>query len=81
MSGHTFLRYLFGRVAGPIGGYSTLYRHRTRPRLRHNPIPYIGENPTTAVFTRSNIGELTETEADTLRPFKSGALFWRKNTD
>jgi len=75
------LHYLFGRVAGPIGGYSTLPFIELDPDLDTTPIQYIGENPTTAVFTRSNIGELTKTEADTLRPFKSGDLFWRKNTD
>ena len=45
------------------------------------PILHIGENPSLTAFTSLTSGEIADTEIDPALPFKSGSLFWRKNTD
>jgi len=51
------------------------------PTMAAHPTLHVGENPTTKAITQSNTGDLTGTEVTSPLPFKSGGLFWRKNTE
>lgn len=44
------------------------------------PSVYIGENQTLNAFTQSTTGKILNIEIAAPLPFKSGGLFWRKNT-
>ncbi len=51
------------------------------PGRAANPILHVGESPGTTAIIQSTTGDLTTTPNNTPLPFKSGCLFWRKNTD
>ena len=44
------------------------------------PSLHIGENPSLTAFTPLTSGKISDTQIDPALPFKSGCLFWRKNT-
>jgi type IV pilus assembly protein PilY1 len=51
------------------------------PGLAAHPTLHVGVNPATKAISQSSTGDLTSTEITSPLPFKSGCLFWRKNTD
>jgi type IV pilus assembly protein PilY1 len=51
------------------------------PGLAANPILHVGEKQTVKAFTPLTSGEISAPEVDLPLKFKSGGLFWRKNTD
>ena len=51
------------------------------PGLAANPILHVGEKQTVKAFTPLTSGEISDTQIDPASPFRSGCLFWRKNSD
>ncbi|MBV1714115.1 MAG: hypothetical protein KUA37_19290 [Desulfomicrobium sp.] len=51
------------------------------PGLAAHPILHVSEKQAVTAFTQLTSGALTGTEIDSAFPFKSGCLFWRKNTE
>ena len=71
--------YFWPSLERPGGDFPTFIELGPGPVA--GPTMHIGENPTTTVITQSPSGDLTTTPNNTPLPFKSGCLFWRKNTD
>ncbi len=51
------------------------------PGLAAHPTLHVSEKQAVTAFTQLSSGDITDTEINPAFPFKSGCLFWRKNTD
>lgn len=46
-----------------------------------SPILHVGDKQAVTAFSQLASGDVTRTDINTPLPFKSGCMFWRKNTD
>ncbi len=71
--------YLWPSLRQPSGEFPASRELGRGPAA--NPTLHIGEERMLTAFTQSSYGEIKKMDIESPLPFKSGCLFWRKNTN